>query len=258
MSPVKEPNYFNHLTELHKNKKKIIDKKKYLSLFKKVKDEIIVGEASISYLESPDAPTQIRQQVPDARILISLRDPIERAFSSYLNNKRYRKVKVSFHDQLNKELRDEENLNETSIGLKAGLYFENVKRYLDTFSAKQVKIIIFEEWVKNLKTTLEDILEFLDLNHNLKNFEEEQHNPYIEPRGLMAEKILQSKIAFNLSQTMMPEKSRVFLKKFLFKKQPKPEITQEDRKNLIDFYRNDVKKVQSLLKRDLPWPNFQN
>jgi len=257
MSSIKEPNYFNHLLDSNK-KKKVMDKKKYLSLFTKVKDEIIVGEASISYLENPDAPTQIRKQVPDARIIISLRDPVERAFSSYLNNKRYRKLKVSFHDQLNKELKNEIDLKKNFIGLKAGLYFENVKRYLDNFGEKQVKIIIFEEWVKNVKTTIDEILEFLDLNHNLKNFEEETHNPYVEPRGFIAGSILQSKMAFVLSQTMIPDKSRVFLKKFLFKKQPKPEITQEDRKALKDFYRNDVTKVQNLLGRNLQWPNFSS
>jgi len=258
MSPVKEPNYFNQLIELNKNQKLGMDKKRYLSLFSKVKNEKIVGEASISYLRNPHTPTLIREQIPDALILISLRDPVERAFSSFLNNRRYRKLKASFHEQLNQELKNDMDNNKTYIRLNAGLYFENVKRYLETFGPEQVKIVIFEEWVKNLKDTLEEILKFLGLNPHLKNFEEKTHNPYVDTRGAIAERILQSKMAINLSQSLISESSKNFLKKILFKKQTKPKMSQEDRKTLTDFYRNDVNKVQALLGRNLLWPNFKS
>jgi len=257
MSPVKEPNYFNHINDSKKNKKAGMDKKKYLSLFSKAKDEKILGESSISYLTNLQVPKLIYQQIPDARILMSLRDPVERAFSSFLNNRRYGKFNESFHEQLMKELRNELDFGKSYIRLQAGLYYENAKRYLDTFGEKQVKIIIFEEWTKNLKNTLEDILKFLGLNPHIKNFEEKTYNPYVDTRGPVAERILQSKMANNLSKSLISDSSRTFLKKILFKKQSKPKLSQEDRKILIDFYRNDVQKVQSLFGRNIPWQNFK-
>ena len=79
MSPVKEPHYFsksivpdNHFL------KPIRDKKKYLNLFEGAKNEIAIGEASPTYLADPEAPKLIHELVPNAHIIIILRDPIER------------------------------------------------------------------------------------------------------------------------------------------------------------------------------------
>ena len=77
MSPKKEPNYFSENTIPNDHPiKPIRDKKKYLELFKGVKGEKIIGEASTSYLADPEAPKLIHEACPDAKILISLRDPV--------------------------------------------------------------------------------------------------------------------------------------------------------------------------------------
>ena len=101
MSPIKEPHYFDIQTIPTNHKlNPIRDKKKYLSLFKKVKDEKIVGEASPGYLSDPQAPKLIHQVSPNARIIISLRNPVQRAFSEYLMYVNYGKLTTTFHDQL--------------------------------------------------------------------------------------------------------------------------------------------------------------
>ena len=82
MSAEKEPNYFS-MTVISKDDQSanpIRDKKKYLELFKNAKDEKIIGESSPNYLSDPEAPNLIHQVSPDAKILISLRDPVEQAF----------------------------------------------------------------------------------------------------------------------------------------------------------------------------------
>jgi len=85
MSPVKEPAHFNPNTNYTRfSTIPIRDKKKYLELFKDVKDETAIGEASPTYLADPQTPYLIHEVVPDARIIIILRDPVERAFSEYL------------------------------------------------------------------------------------------------------------------------------------------------------------------------------
>ena len=94
MSPIKEPNYFSVKTISQNGLLNTIrDKKKYLALFKNVKDEKIFGEASSSYLADPEAPNLIHQVSPRAKILISLRDPAERIFSHYLMSRRLGKKK---------------------------------------------------------------------------------------------------------------------------------------------------------------------
>ena len=88
MSPIKEPNFFAEMTHNNPVWSTIDDKEKYLRLFHKVRDEKIIGEASVSYLHDLNAPRRIHQRVPDSRIIICLRDPVERGFSHYLHFKR--------------------------------------------------------------------------------------------------------------------------------------------------------------------------
>src|ERR1700751_3282597 len=56
----------------------------YLRLFRQAQAEKGIGEASVCYLWSKTAARNIAAQIPDARILMILRDPAERAFSQYL------------------------------------------------------------------------------------------------------------------------------------------------------------------------------
>jgi len=87
MSPLKEPNYFSPNSPTRPSH----DKKRYAGLFGGVTDEIAIGEASPSYLWDPDSPKLIHDAIPKARIIISLRDPVQRAYSQYLMRTRPQK-----------------------------------------------------------------------------------------------------------------------------------------------------------------------
>ena len=99
MSDVKEPYYFcKTLIPIDHYITPIRDKKKYLELFEKSKTEKIIGESSVWYLSDPDASSLIYQKVPNAKIIIMLRDPVERAFSHYLMLEGRKKFEsLSFH-----------------------------------------------------------------------------------------------------------------------------------------------------------------
>jgi len=259
MSPVKEPKYFSKMADYYNDphSTKIQDKKKYLDLFSKVKDEKIIGEASPSYLRDPDAPKLIHEISQEARILISLRDPVERIFSSYLMAKRRGKTKTLFHEGVQDALNTKMDSSQKGFIINAGLYTENVKSYLETFGEKQVKIIIFEEWILEPKKTIEEILMFLGVNYNLDDFKEEVYNPFGVSRGTVATSVLANPQINKMANKIISSGTKKFLKeKLLTKKIPKPKMDEKDRDILINFYREDVMKLQSLLGRALPWSNF--
>src|SRR5579872_6439243 len=52
----------------------------YLRLFANATTERAVGEASVGYLRSPTAPSRIAEKIPEAKIIVMLRDPADRAF----------------------------------------------------------------------------------------------------------------------------------------------------------------------------------
>src|ERR1051325_186535 len=83
MSPIKEPHFFAPNARSSQYSRVIRDWYEYLKLFDHVKNEIAIGEASPSYLWDHESPTFIQRTIPQARIIILLRDPIKRAFSHY-------------------------------------------------------------------------------------------------------------------------------------------------------------------------------
>jgi len=262
LSPIKEPNYFSVSTIPNNyHRRPIRDKKEYFSLFEKVKDEKIIGEASPLYLSDPQAPKLIHDTVPDAKIIISLRDPVDRLFSNYLMLVRLGWLKLSFLEELKIEFR--QRMNDARphltphLRIEASLYSENVKRYLDIFGEKQVKIIIFEEWIHDPKTTIEEILRFLGLNPSVNYFKNEIHNPFVVVRGPVVQKIFTNVVVVKIAKTLIPQSTRTILRdKVLFKKQPKPKMDQESKQMLVKYYHDDVEKLQTIIGRKLPWPNF--
>jgi len=261
MSPIKEPNYFSRklVPDDHLLLNPIREKSRYLSLFDKTSNEKIVGEASPLYLSDPEASQLIHDFSPNALILMSLRDPIERILSHFTLIIRDGGYKGSFHNKLLNELKYGITDNtKPHLYLEAGLYSESVKRYLEIFGPKQVKIIIFEEFIKNPKKILEEILDFLNISENLSNFKFTIHNPFTSARDQNAEYILTSKTISKFSKLFLPFSTRKFLRqKILTKKQEKPILEENDRKILYEYYHDDVKKLKNILTKDLPWPNFQ-
>ena len=256
MSPYKEPTYFSPNYPRNVGLKVIQEKEEYLELFLNAKDAIVAGEASTSYLWDPETPQLIHEIVPHARIISILRDPVERAYSHYLMHVRNGLEKLSFHEAIEKNIQ-EHDPRSSSRYLEAGLYHLQIKRYVDIFSHNQVKILIFEEFIQNPKSALEEVLKFIGINFELKDFEGEVHNPFAIARGPVIQYIFGNIITRKIAKKLISPSRREFLReKILFKKLPKPRMNQEDKETLIKFYRDDVEKLQTLLGRKLPWPNF--
>src|ERR671915_1370169 len=271
MSPVKEPLYFAAHAIQNSAFDVIRDKKEYLRLFEKARGYIAVGEASTGYLWDPDAPKLIHQTVPHARIIMILRDPIERAYSNYLMYKKYGGIKSSFYDELMRDSKIQEKLyGKSQLYVEMGMYYEQVKRYFDIFGREQVKVIIFEEFVQHPEQTVNEVLAFLGVKYTVREIRE-QHNPYSVPRSplsrlifaffrwLRARNVRFYKLLMLLPDSVLESlplpsgKSSGFAARILFKRIEKPKIEPEAFKFLQELYHDDVLRLESLLGRSLPW-----
>ena len=249
MSPMKEPRYFTTIVPVETSAvPPVRDKAEYLRLFQGVKDEVAIGEASVAYLRDPETPKRIHDVVPGARIIILLRDPVERAFSNYLMHVREGWQTVSFQEALQKGLYRDSYLEE-------GFYAEQIKRYLDTFGPERVKILIFEEFIQDTKRAVSDVLRFLDVDSEPPDSAGEAHNAFAMPRSRWAYRIFGSRVARRAARKLLPTPLRILVKgRVLLKKVSKPAMPQEARKFLEDFYRDDVGKLEEFFGRRLPWP----
>ena len=94
MTKVKEPMFFNNFQQennykiLGKKRKKLNTLEEYLAMFKDVKNEKAIGEASPAYIYNQKAPQLIKEHLPNVKIIAILRHPTDRAYSNYLHAKR--------------------------------------------------------------------------------------------------------------------------------------------------------------------------
>lgn len=110
----------------------------YESHFRKVAGERAIGEASPSYLGSPQATKRIAGLVPEARLIVSLRHPVEQAFSFYWHQLTRGEISLdtdfpSFFDKARP---------------RASYYGSHLERYLRSFPADRVLVLLYEEDVQ--------------------------------------------------------------------------------------------------------------
>ena len=265
MSPLKEIFYFAPHAVQNNIADVIRDKKEYLKLFENARGYTAVGEATPFYLLDPDAPKLIHQTVPHARIIMSLRDPIERAYSNYLMKKKYSGMKSSFYDELMRDYKTGEKLfGRSTMYVEFGMYYEQVKRYFDIFGREQVKVIVFEEFVQHPEQTVNEILSFLGVNYTVTTIRE-QYNPYSVPRSPLALwtfaffRWLRTKnIKVYKILTLLPDSLVETLpENLLFKRVQKPKMDPRAVKFLQEIYHDDILRLESLLGRSLPWPTVK-
>ena len=140
MSRIKEPNFFSRqvIADDHPLLKPIRGEKQYLQLFSAAGDAKIVGEASRKYLEDPGAPALIDRTVPGAKILVSLRDPVERYHSNYLMIRNNRPSMGSLMSEIERGIAHEDNPSLPIVPPRTGLYAAHIERYRPIFGSARV------------------------------------------------------------------------------------------------------------------------
>jgi hypothetical protein len=113
----------------------------------------IAGEFSTSYLTEPEAPARIRDRYPDIRLLVSLRHPVDRAYSSYLND--------IVAGVVSAETRFSRALDSHPEYVDGGRYVRHLRRYLDLFARDQILISFFEDARSEPLVAIRQIYRFL-------------------------------------------------------------------------------------------------
>jgi Sulfotransferase family len=263
MSPVKELYYYAPNAVNGEVLDVIRDKEEYLGFFKKANGHIAIGEATPIYLWDPDAPKVIHQTIPHARIVMSLRDPVERAYSQYLMSTKFTNRKSSFYDVLMRDYNNQEKVyGVNGLIVELGMYYDQVKRYFDIFGREQVKVLIFEEWVQDPAKYVNEVLAFLGVNYRVTEIRGHYNPdssvprsplsvwPFVFFRWLRTKNIKFYKILHKVPAVYEAEK-------ILFKPSERPKLDPKADAKAVKFlreiYYDDVLKLQSLLGRSLPW-----
>jgi Sulfotransferase domain len=256
--PRKEVHFFgSDLNSTNRN----LNEAEYLRLFGSVKSELRVGEASVWYFYSELAPQEIKTLSPDARIIISLRNPVDMIYSlhSQLVYSMADEIE-NFESALRAEQRDGRTLRPLGgprlfTYSEAGKYCKHVKRYLDTFGRENVHIVIFDDLKENPQRVYGEICEFLGVS---SNFEPKFRvaNPNKKNRSRVLQRVLvdpppivrtlgratSQASRFRLADTLRRMNTRYVAR---------PPITESLRRELNSYFAAEVAELSDLLGRDL-------
>jgi hypothetical protein len=165
-------------------------------------------EASTSYTTHPDAALRIKKQIPDCKIIMIFRNPIDRSFSEHHSAKRVGLEKFTFEECIEQ---DEERLHYylevqkdpdrfTPIKrpyyrpcISMSKYSRWIKPYLDIFEKDQILFLNFNDLVKNPQMVLDKIFSFLNVEkqkiNDLKKQNTNQYSPMNPNTKLKLEEI---------------------------------------------------------------------
>ena len=144
----------------------------YLDYFKSSNDKKVIGEASVWYLFSQMAAKEIKDFSPAAKILIMLRNPVDVLYSLhsqhlYDGNEDVtdfeRAISLDAERKKGNKLPDSVDYTELPPYIDSVLFADQVKRYLDAFGEENVRIILYDDFVKNTDDAVAGTLKFLGL-----------------------------------------------------------------------------------------------
>ena len=281
MSPVKETNFFSrndinptifskaYAHDVNVDLKKYLSKKKkekihiahvtqqsdYFRLFSKVDKETAIGEASNSYLLYPTAPKLIREAYPKAKIMVMLRNPVERAYSQYIMNIRLGKtLETDFIHEIQQDNQKEiRGWGANHQYLYIGKYHKQIKRYLDIFPREQVLICWYDEYRRQPEKVLNSICNFLEVRSDfVPNTNEKLNTAGVPKYGKLNYYINQNGLV-SWAKRKFPRSWRKPFKKMMYSTEQSdiPKMTADEREWLINYYREDIMNLSGLLNRDL-------
>lgn len=260
MSTDKEPHFFatTYSGKAYSMRPGRIDSlPEYLNLFPDRHSSTIVGEASPSYLWCPESAQRIHDFNPQAKILILLRDPIERAFSHYLMDIREGVQTLTFEDALAHDatVSPREWGGPSHLYVDLGMYAKQVSRYCDQFPKEQILVIESAHLHSEPKATLARILAFLGLDPNWSVAEEwsrSESNRYARPRGRIAAGVMGSRFVRQSAVALLPKSIRSKVRdRVLLAEGGRPEMSPATALSLQDVYRDDISDLRRHIDSDL-------
>jgi len=199
----------------------------YKSFFPLRKKGYLTGEASPIYLYHPLAPKRIFEIIPEVKIIVLLRNPVDRTFSHYWQSVRKKRESLTFEEAIQKQmteklLSDHESLcteifhrdNDRVLNqyISGSIYLERIKRFFKIFPKENILILASEELYNKPQTVCDNLAEFLNIpKWNLRKF-----------------------------------------KKYNFHSE-QPQMDNHIRKQLADYFKPHNKKLYNYLNRDFGW-----
>jgi hypothetical protein len=213
----------------------------YEEKFKGVKGELAIGEKTPDYLYNKKAPELMKRHLPDIKLIVILRNPVERLYSRYWNSK------AKYSTNIN--LTFEEKIKKKPIFIEEGFYYDHLVRYFKYYPQDKFLILFFED-------LLSQPYDFLNKIHKFLNVDATFISPLVERKINTAKSkkyLAKSRFLWNVQRALM--RFKIYKLAFMIEninKNEYPKMNFETQKWLVDgVYKEQNYKLGKLLGIDL-------
>jgi len=262
MAPLKEPHYFGR--DLPFVDRAPFSESEYLSLFAGARGERRIGEKSVWYLYSKRAAAEIKAFNPTARIIVTLRNPVDQMHSLHAQNRlTVSETIADFEVALRAEPSRRRGLNLARRGMQDNVlyraiasYPEQVQRYFDAFGRDRVHVIIFDDLRASPAAVYAAVLEFLDVAP-ASNVPLRPENASRRLRSERMARVLHAppRGVVRLSRALLSRPARIRLMRRLrllnSREAPRTPMPPELRRQLQREFAPQVERLGRMLGRDL-------
>ena len=210
---------------------------------------LVIGEISHDYLFSRQACSRILSSLPHVKLMVCLREPVDRAFSAYLYMLKQGRLNCDF----------ETALDTTEELVDHGLYAKYLKPYMDAFGRNYIQTAVFDDLVADPQRFYDDLCRFLGLQQ-MELSEEAKHASLlaVRPRSVFVAGLTR-RVGWRIREKGYPRvvsavKEWSWINRLLFKPftdQGKPKVDPSVRARLEAVFCPDIHRLDAMLNSDL-------
>jgi len=261
MPRIKEPLFFafegQHVNfcgpgDAEINARAVTTLQRYQDLFQEGAGHKALGEASVAYLYYPSAAERIRRLVPEAKLIVVLRCPADRAYANYLHALRLgREPLGSFADALDAEpARIAAGWSHFYHYASKGWYHRQLSHWLKLFPREQILFNLYDDLEQNPAQLMRRIFTFIGVDPNHAISTQKKFNVSGQPMGIRIRNFVQR--GSPMAQIVLPKQMRTTLKNAILKcSLTQGYMPSAVRKELMNAYAPDISKLGDLIERDL-------
>jgi hypothetical protein len=246
------------------------DREAYLKEFAGWNGQAQAGEASVWYLFSKKAATEIKAFNPKARIIIMLREPTEMLYSLYsqfrLDGNEHlptfaEALAAEGDRQVGQRITRQTYFRQGLAYRAVATYSEQIRRYIDTFGREQVHVVLYDDFAADTAASYRDVLNFLGVNStpikksfHVINPSQKVKSPLL--RAMMSDPLVRGTAIATRSWLPRPffaalQKIETHLMQFNIRPAKRPQLDTALRARLQQEFRPEVARLGELLGRDI-------
>jgi hypothetical protein len=255
---VKEPRFLIKDLVQHRLHNGVWNFEEYQSLFADARDAKAIGESTVLYLYYYEhAIKNIKHYLgKNVKIIIMLRNPIERAYSAYSFASRTHQENHSFKEALlnaRERFDQDDTLSPMILYKELGLYYKMARAYMESF--KDVHFILYDDFILQTNLEVRRVFDFLNINNTI----EINTNKVINAGGkkwnsrAMKDLLMGEGNMKKLLTIFLPKNARVIIKQKLINifTSKADAINLSIKKELLDYYQHDIQLLEKLINKDL-------